>query len=347
MPGTIRSLGMDGSLTGAGYLSASHCDTVLSWNVLTGLRTQVSGAATCGGGPTSTGGGVTEVAVAGPRLAWLVNSGGNTEQSERLYSATLPHPAERKNDSSLRTGSVDGGTLAGTWLAGLVGDAGLIRYGRWKTSFEVPANCDETNENPSAPCHVLTSGARLRSPGGLWATLPFATATWVSPQAEDSGQIAALVGNGRIAILSSAGLLRGLITPVRAPAAMSCGGVSGPTAGFVGLRVDRAAFLTRSATLDVYDTAGGGLVHSYPVPHAAVSGCLSHLDTYFGYALYAAGKALHVVKLATGKDRVLATATGTLGPFQVDAPGAVFVTRSGTSSTLRFLPLARLKALVG
>ena len=190
--GTIRSLGMDGSLVGAGYLSTRPCDSVFAWNVLSGVRTQVSGAATCGEGPTSTGSGVTEVAVAGQRLAWLVNKGGNSEQSERLYSATLPHPAERKNDSSLRTGSVDGGDLNGTWLAGLVGDGDLIRYGRWKTS------------------NGVISGARLRSPGGLWGLLPFATATYVSPQAEDSGQIAALVGDGRIAVLATDGSLHKL-----------------------------------------------------------------------------------------------------------------------------------------
>ena len=81
---------MDGSLVGTGYLSTRPCDSVFAWNVLSGVRTQVSGAATCGEGPTSTGSGVTEVAVAGQRLAWLVNEGGNSEQSERLYSAILP-----------------------------------------------------------------------------------------------------------------------------------------------------------------------------------------------------------------------------------------------------------------
>jgi hypothetical protein len=328
--GTVRSLGMDGSLVGAGYLSTRPCDSVLAWNVVTGVRTQVSGAATCGDGPTSTGSGVTEVAVAGQRLAWLVNAGGNTEQSERLFSATLPHPAERRNDASLRTGDVDGPSLTGSWLAGLVGDGGLVRYGRWKTSG------------------ATTSGARLRSPGGLWGLLPFATGTFVSPQAEDSGQIAALVGDGRIAVLGTNGALHKLFTPARPIAALKCTGrVYGPTSGYLGLRVDRIAFLTTAKTLDVYSTAGAP-VHSYPVPAAAANGCLaSHVDTYYGYALYAAGKALHVVKLATGKDRVLATATGTLGPFQVDAPGAVYATRSGNASTLHFVPLARLKALVG
>src|SRR6185312_4458575 len=99
---------------------------------------------------------------------------------------------------------------------GLVGDGGLIRYGRWKTSGGT------------------TSGARLRSPGGLWGLLPFATTTWVSPQAMDSGQIVALVGDGRIAVLGTGGAVRKLFTPARAPAVLGCTSrVAGPTNGYV------------------------------------------------------------------------------------------------------------------
>ena len=61
-------------------------------------------------------------------------------------------------------------------------------------------------------------------------------------------------------------------------------------------------FLTKARTFDVYDSTAGTLVHSYPVPPRRRAAVPAHLDTYFGYALYAAGKALHVVKLATGKD---------------------------------------------
>src|SRR5262249_51575184 len=161
---------------------------------------------------------------------------------------------EHRSDASLRTGDVDGPSLTGTWLAGLVGDGGLIRYGRWTTSGSV------------------VSGAGVRSPRGLWGLLPFATGTFVSPPAEGGRPVAGLVGDGRIAILSTAGGLRKLFTPARPIAALTCTGrVSGPTSGSIGLRVDRIAFLTTAKTLDVYSTAGA-LVHSYPVPAAAVGG---------------------------------------------------------------------------
>ena len=37
-----------------------------------------------------------EIAVAGTRLAWIVNEGGNTESSDVLYTASLPGPKERR-----------------------------------------------------------------------------------------------------------------------------------------------------------------------------------------------------------------------------------------------------------
>src|SRR3954466_4484415 len=115
--GDINSRGMAGPMGGVASSSPGGCDPVVAWNVLTGSQVEVSGDATCGEGGTSTGGGVGLVAVAGRRLAWIVNQGGNTESSDEVFSASLPHPSERRLWSDLRTGSVDGGWLAGGWTA--------------------------------------------------------------------------------------------------------------------------------------------------------------------------------------------------------------------------------------
>jgi len=45
--------------------------------------------------------------------------------------------------------------------------------------------------------------------------------------------------------------------------------------------------------------------------------------------------------------RVVATPGHRLGPFQLEAPGLIYTTRIGASSTLHFVPFARLRALVG
>src|SRR5689334_17530255 len=153
--GEVQSLGMDGPLVGVATRSPGACDPVLAWNVLTGSQVKVSGGATCGEGPTSTGGGVAQVAVAGRRLAWIVNQGGNTESFDQMFTASLPRPSERRVLQEDRLGSVDGGWLRGGWAGGLVGDGSTLALATWQTTFEDPANCSETNEHPTAPCHLL------------------------------------------------------------------------------------------------------------------------------------------------------------------------------------------------
>src|SRR5207302_1811305 len=75
---------------GARY--APGCNAVYTWNVNTNGGSIVSGKGTCGADESSTGGGVTEIGVAGTRLAWIVNEGGNTESDDDLFTATLPRP---------------------------------------------------------------------------------------------------------------------------------------------------------------------------------------------------------------------------------------------------------------
>jgi hypothetical protein len=48
------------------------------------------------------------------------------------------------------------------------------------------------------------------------------------------------------------------------------------------------------------------------------------LDVYGGIASYAAGRTLHGLNLATGKDAVLATAKRALVAAQIEQPGIVY-----------------------
>src|SRR3954452_3538385 len=116
--GWIESLAMDGPRVAyAVEGSGSGCTKVVVWNVVTGSAALASGPATCDADSTSTGGGVTQIAIAGTRLAWVVNQGGNTESSDSLYTATLGGPKERLLVTTVRRGDVDG-TLTGGWIGG-------------------------------------------------------------------------------------------------------------------------------------------------------------------------------------------------------------------------------------
>src|SRR3954470_17401937 len=132
--GWIESLAMDGPRVAYAVQDRSGgCTKVVVWNVLTGSAVLASGPATCGADSTSAGGGVTQIAIAGTRLAWVVNQGGNTESSDSLYTASVPGAKERLLVSTVRTGSVDG-TLTGGWIGGLVGSGDRIAVNRWTTN---------------------------------------------------------------------------------------------------------------------------------------------------------------------------------------------------------------------
>ena len=245
--------------------------------------------------------------------------GGNSGRCERPVQRDPPAPVERQ-ERLLAAGPArsTAATLTGTWLAGLVGDGGLIRYGRWKTS---EARCVSAGARCARP--AVCGRLRLPSPPG----------TFVSPQAEDSGQIAALVGDGRIAVLGPTAPCASCSRPARPLAALSCDAVSGPTfrlprpAGrpdrVPDQSQDRSTCTPPPARWCTLPGAGGG---GERLP-------ASHVDTYFGYAPVRGRQGAAPGQAGHRRGRVLATATGTLGPFQVDARAPVYATRSGTSST--------------
>ena len=131
--GWIESIAMDGSRLAYAVKGGATCTKVFVWNVLNGSAARVSGRGTCAADSTSTGGGVTEIAVAGTRLAWIVNMGGNTESADLLYTASRPAAREQLVANVLRTGDVDG-TLTGGWLGGLVGSGDRIAVDQFTTN---------------------------------------------------------------------------------------------------------------------------------------------------------------------------------------------------------------------
>ena len=168
--GWIESIDMDGARL-AFDVKSSTCNKLFVWNVRTGAGALVSGKGTCAADSTSTGGGVTEIAVAGTQIAWIVNLGGNTESTDALYTATLPRPKERLLARATRTGDV-GGTLTGGWIGGLVGDGDLLAADTWTTGAagEVTAAAGSkarvrrasTAEPPSRAVRSPSPSARTR-----------------------------------------------------------------------------------------------------------------------------------------------------------------------------------------
>lgn len=309
--GWIEALAMDGRLVAYGFDNqASGCHKVIAWNPVTGWAGFVSGTkgGRCGDDESS-GMNITGLAVAGQRVAWVRNITGNTESDDALYTATLPKPSERRLASAVRTGDVDA-VLTGDWIGGLVGDGTDLLVNRWRTDGDgavVDGSLDA----------VRARGLRtvVRGPEAVRAS------------SVDAGRVAVLRRDGKVALYSSKGAsLRTL-----APASVR----------ELALRTDMLVVLTKAKTLEIYNANTGTFVRSWPVAAGA-----RHLDVHSGVAIYAVGKDLHGLRLATGRDVVLVSTRRAIVGAEVEAPGVVYAfntVRGGKAvGNLAYLPMRRV-----
>jgi hypothetical protein len=121
--GAIESLAIDGNRIAydVGSTLGKANNKVPVWNVRTGTTTTVSGKRTRTVDDPSTGAGVFQLAIAGTRVAWLANVGGNTEGDDYLFSSSVTKPQEQKLASKQRLGDNCPGRstrCAGGWLGG-------------------------------------------------------------------------------------------------------------------------------------------------------------------------------------------------------------------------------------
>lgn len=121
----------------------------------------------------------------------------------------------------------------------------------------------------------------------------------------------------------------------------------------VALSGNNLAALTKASTIAVYNWRTGRLVHSWRVPQVPYV----HLEDVYGqiavYSVYSHGRNLHLLQLATGKDRLLVKGSGLQPNYvvgddaQLEAPGLVYAADLpgyGDTSKLVFVPMARVVA---
>ena len=316
--GPIEALAMDGSRVAfdvQGNLPR-RCNRVYVWNVRTGATTLVSGKGTCGADNSSTGAGVRELAVAGSRVAWIANVGGNSESDDYLYAASVPNPRERRLGFARRSGEV-GGLLGGNWLGGLVGGGSFLGVDGWETN---------------AQGQVVS--ANLRSIGSGLRTIASGTDTLYA--ASTDGKEIAVRGLGNaVRLYATSGRLLRTVSTLRAPSA-------------VALRGDYLAVLTRARTLEVYNAHSGRRLHSWRVAPSA-----RWLDLSSGYAVYAATlhsggstRVIHFLRLATGRDRVVATTPAELGGVQLEPAGLVYAVNPPSAKMRPYLVFRPMRLLL-
>ena len=319
-PGWVESLAMDGpriayDVQGNLAPGVNRCNKVYAWNVATGATTVVSGRGTCQADITSTGAGVRELAVAGSRLAWIVNQGGNSESSDDLYTALLPRPKERKLAGVVRVGGgAYGEPYVGGWIGGLSGSGTLLAVNDWRTA--------KGGVLAAARLRTITSGFRTIASG----------APTLHADSTDGTRIAVLREDGSVALYSRSGKLLRRVGP-SAPQEVALGG------GYL-------AVLTKANTIEVYSASSGKRLFTRRTAKGAAS-----LDVEGGLAVYRAPKAgggqatrtVHVLRLKTGKDTVLTTQARPVVGVQIEAPGVAYaVYASGGRGAVVFVPMKRV-----
>ena len=316
--GKLNAVAMDGALVaydiGNAFSPSGPGNKVLVWNVLTGKTTKLSGRITDQADGTSTGHGVRELAIAGQRVVWIINQGGNTESGDYLFTAAVAKPTEKRLVSVRRTGDVMG-VLTGSWIGGLVGSENLLAVNRWAT--------DATGT-------VTRVGLSLI---GAYNLRRIATdSSTMLAQSADAGRIAVLRSDGSVGLYSAAGSLLWTVTP--------------SSAQQVAVQGNYLVVLTKTRTLAVYNSRTGSLLKTLPVRGRSPQ----NLDVQANVAVYTVGRELHVVHLKTGKDRGLATMSHGIKFAQIEASGVVYAgnVRQGTKTlgTLTYVPFARVAAAV-
>jgi hypothetical protein len=316
--GEIEALAMDGSRiaydVAGGYGTPPRCNAVYVWNPVRHTTTRVSSRGTCGADTTSTGAGVRELALAGGRVAWIVNQGGNSESGDHLYVSTVAGRHERVLATAFRTGSVDG-ILTGNWLGGLVGAGSFLGVDHWATDSAGAVN-----------------SARLQRIGARLGDLAPGTDAMVA-KSTDGRLVAVLRENGSIGLYSTRGALLRTVTPKSAPTEIA-------------VRGDYLAVLTKASTLEVYNSHSGRRLKTWRVARSAQS-----LDVSSGLATYAAPlpsapggppRVVHVRYLKSGRDRVLATTPPELVGVRLEPAGLAYAVSRfapGRPGAVVFVPM--------
>jgi hypothetical protein len=252
---------------------------------------------------------VREIALAGTRVAWIVNLGGNTESTDTLFTSTIGSTRERKIATATRRGDVDG-QLDGGWLGHLAGDDGVLALNRWTTLGG-----------------ALSSATIRRLAGGM--RLIYAGADALRVTSVDSGRIAVLGEGGQVVVRDASGRL------------VSTFGLA-PDVRDVALRKDFAVLL-KPGRLEIHLARSGTLVKVIDIPSGARG-----LDVHANVATFTVGRSVFAVRLATGRLATIATAPKAIVGARIDDAGLVYAYNRTTGvngiGKLTFVPLSLVQA---
>ena len=111
----------------------------------------------------------------------------------------------------------------------------------------------------------------------------------------------------------------------------------------IALRKDYLIVLTKTKSLEIYNSHTGVFIRKWPVPAGA-----ANLDVNANIAVYSVWRKLYGLQLTTGKQVVLAAQKRAVVAAEIEAPGVVYAYNTVKATTeignLVFLPLTGVSA---
>jgi hypothetical protein len=275
----ITAVAMDGPRV----IYSTGDNGVYVWNVQTGATVRVRLPSPSDFPP----GLIPQVALAGQRVAWITQdvAGNSMETNEDLFTASIGKSDKRHLAHAFRIWDFDNWAMSGDWIGGLVGSGKLLVVSTW--TARPSAGGVETFSNAQL--------SRIGSASGQLQPIAAGDSAIVSSSA-DRGQVAVLRPAGTIGIYSGAGALVKEITP--------------PSATQLAMGGGRVIVLTKTNTLEVYDSRTGALEHRWSVAPRHSGNQVGHLQAYGRIAIVSVdpryvSRNLRILDLKTGRSLFL------------------------------------------
>jgi hypothetical protein len=352
----VEGLAMDGPTVAISTAwSAGHCEREIAWNPLRPSLRPLGRASSCEA--TSTGRGILYQAIAGSRVAWIRDGGGNQHDAQ-LFVASLakPHAARQ-----LATATRDIDTGAGDTIGNLRGDGSLLVYGSWSV-------CD-TGEVAFKRCPAgVTPGTIYNAK--LWRIVGTTAKQLLASASDELAPIA--VAGGRILVQRAGGALelraadgRMLRTFTFEDTVQQA--ALGPKDLVVALRDTTNRELPKGKlTFQVYDLSTGALKRSLTPPPTALTvnaprcsfpvgssptACMSpearlrFQDADPTRLVFVLDTTVHVVRLADGREQTYATVGRSPVFAQLEPAGLAYAYGMTTrlKGRVQFVPAGELR----
>jgi hypothetical protein len=270
---------------------------------------------------SSTGEGIWEAGIGGPRLAWVHFSGGNYQQ------ASLATASSRKPWSvRFLTGQLDRntGSMVGDWVGNVHGDGRLLVFNTWSVC--------ESLINPSSCPKGIRPGQRVYDEK-IWRIVG-RRKTLILASRKQAGVVA--VAAGRILVRRAGGSLElrkanGRLLHTFPFEPKEVRGAVLDTSELVVL--DRSNGLTWR----VYDPASGHEKSALPaVPHAVAA------DVEHGLLVYTIGRVVHVLRLSDGREKLFVSPAVFPVQAQIEPSGLFYAYPKRYEGRVRFVPFDQI-----